>query len=160
MLIWGYLCNLFIMFFSLYRWGSGDIGGFWQRRCGHTPRRSRRGAITDRSEPAEEETGPHPSPRDHRGRRGRGRGQGWRNRLRLVAPLHFPLPSADQETPLTQHRSKAIPMSLPPVTLAAVHLLAPQPATAISVPHPNLSLQWTSSDLFIFKRFTLSSDRK
>lgn len=52
----------------------------------------------------------------------------------MVAPLHFTLPSADQETPLTQHRSEAIPVSPPPVTLAAVHLLAPEPALANPCP--------------------------
>lgn len=53
----------------------------------------------------------------------------------------FFLPSADQETPLTQHRSEAIPMSLSPVTLVAVHLLAPEPALIMPTSPPNLSLQ-------------------
>lgn len=115
--------NLFVcVCASHHRWGPGDIRGFWQRRCSHSPRRPGGGAITERAEPAEEEAGPDSPPRSHRRRRGRGRWQGWRDRLRLVAPLHWNLPSADQETPLTQHRSEAIPMSPPPVTLAAVHL--------------------------------------
>lgn len=46
-------------------------------------------------------------------------------------------------------------MSPPPsVTLAAVHLLAPELAPVIPVPYPSyLSLQWTSSDLFLFQVF-------
>lgn len=45
-------------------------------------------------------------------------------------------------------------------SLAAVLLLAPELALVIHVPYSHLSLQWTSSNLFLFKCFALSSDGK
>ena len=140
---------------SNHRRGAGDIRGLWQRWCSHSPRWPGGGAITERTEPTEEETGPNPPPRNHWGWRGRRRGQGWWNWLHLVALLHYILPSADQETPLTGRRSEAIPLS-PPLTLAAVQLMALEPALVIAICHPDLSFKWTSYKLFSFKCSPLS----